>query len=156
MARPVAAEQDRRELTVLFVGTPPIDLQQVCEDSCTHSVDIDVVADGRQAIQRLTDASSSPTDGELPDLVLLEFGFTLPDGTTVLHAIKSSPRLGTIPVVVLTAEIRDAETAYAYGANAHVTKPDTPETYGELIDSIEQFWFGWAAFPTEYLYSDRL
>jgi len=155
MTQTTTPQQDRRSLTALFVGAPPIDLQAACDADCTRSVDIDIVTDGREAIRRLTDASSSATDSERPDLILLEFGFRLPDGTTLLRAIRSSPRLRTVPVVVLTTEERDAETVYTHGGNAHVTIPETPETYGDLIGSIEQFWFQWVQYPAESLYSDR-
>ncbi len=155
MAYAATPDRDDKKATVLFVGTPPIDLQAACKDFGIHSVDIDVVSDGRRAIRRLTDASEPTADSRLPDLILLEFGFELPDGTTILHAIKSSPRLGAIPVVVLTATERDAEMAYVNGGNAHITIPDSPEAYTDFIGSIGRFWFEWAEFSSEYLCSDR-
>jgi len=153
---PLAARTvDCGELDVLFVGTPPIDLQQTYDDVYTDPVDIDVVTDGRAAIRRLTAASESPTEYSRPDLVLLQCDFELPDGMTVLHAIKSSPRLKTMPVVVLDPDDCDAETAYGTGGNAYVRTPHTTEEYVDLIGAIEDFWFEWAQYPAESLYSDR-
>ena len=95
MVPTITLDQDSEKLHVPSVGTPPRNLQDACDESCTRSVDIDAVTDGREAIQRLTTASEcdSSVDHTRPDLVLLQFDFELPDGMTVLHAIKSSPRL---------------------------------------------------------------
>mgnify|MGYP006288196147 CR=1 FL=1 len=145
---------DCGEVAVLFVGTPPIDLQQTYDDVYTDPVDIEVVTDGRAALQRLTATSESPTEYAQPDLVLLQCDFELPDGMTVLHAIKSSPQLATVPVVVLDSDTGDAETIYDTGGNAYVKTPHTAEEYADLIRSITEFWFEWAQYPSEYLSSD--
>ncbi|WP_280585816.1 hypothetical protein [Halorubrum sp. Boch-26] len=151
----VAQSQDGEKLRVLFVGTPPINLQEACDESCTRPVDIDVVTDGREAIQWLTDTSDGEpsVDQPRPDLVLLQFDFELPDGMTVLHAIKSSPRLETLPVIVLNPDESNVDMTYEAGGNAHVKIPQTSERYVDLIGSIEQFWFEWAEYPAESLYS---
>lgn len=151
----ITPREERRELTVLFVGTPPVDLQRVCDESGAHAIDIEVAADGREAISRLTDADES-ADGEAPpDLVIIRFGFRLPDGITVLHAIKSSPRLGAVPVVVLGRDGSDAETTYEHGGNAHVTMPETVDGRAEILGAIERFWFDWVRYPAECLTAEQ-
>ena len=155
MSKTATVRRDHSELTVLFVGTPTINLEAVCESECSRSVDIEVVTDGREAIQRLIAASESSADHTRPDLVLLQCDFESPDGMTVLHAIKSSPRLNTMPVVVIDPDGSGVEPTYEAGGNAHVRTPQTTEAYVDLIDSIERFWFEWAQYPTESLYSDR-
>jgi hypothetical protein len=147
------AAQSRRALRVLFVGTPPIDLQAVCSSSCNRPVDIDIVNDGKAAIQRLADSGASAADHVEPDLILLQCDFELPDGLTVLHAIKSSPRLNAVPVIVLDPD-EDAGITYKTGGNAHVKPPQTVAGYTDLIDSIGTFWFEWARYPAESLCTD--
>jgi CheY-like chemotaxis protein len=147
-------QQTQRELTVLFVGSPSVDLQAACDSECTRPVDIDVVTDGRAAIQRLTATGDPSASRTRPDLVLLQCDFELPDGMTVLHAIKSSPRLRATPVVVLDPDDTDSEGTYRTGGNAHVSTPDTTEDYVDLVRSITRFWFEWAQYPAESLYSD--
>jgi len=146
---------DCGEVAVLFVGTPPIDLQQTYDDVYTDPVDIEVVTDGRAAIRRLIAISESPTEYPRPDLVLLQCDFELPDGMTVLHAIKSSPLLDTVPVIVLDPDDTGVEPTYEAGGNAYVKTPQTAEEYADLVCSIREFWFEWAQYPTESLYSDR-
>lgn len=148
-----SSAQSRRTLQVLFVGTPPIDLQAVCSSSCSRLVNINVVDDGKTAIKWLADSGEPPADQMKPDLILLQCDFELPDGLTVLHAIKSSPRLNTVPVVVLDSD-EDAEITYKNGGNAHVKPPQTVAGYTDLIDSIGTFWFEWARYPAESLSTD--
>lgn len=156
MSQTTTFRQDDTELTVLFVGSPTVDLEAACGSaSVVRSVDIEVVTDGRAALQRLTAASESPNEYVRPDLVLLKCDFELPDGMTILHAIKSSPQLDTVPVIVLDPDDCDAETAYETGGNAYVRTPQTAEEYVDLIGSIGEFWFGWVQYPTESLCSDR-
>ncbi len=155
MSQTTTFRQDHTELTVLFVGSPTVDIEAACDSASVRSVDIEVVTDGRAALQRLTAASESPSEYARPDLVLLQCDFELPDGMTILHAIKSSPQLGTVPVVVLDPDDTDAEAIYETGGNAYVRTPRTAEEYVDLIGSIGEFWFGWVQYPTESLCSDR-
>lgn len=155
MSQTATFGQDHTELTVLFVGSPTVDIEAACGSASVRSVDIEVVTDGRAALQRLTAASESPNEYARPDLVLLQCDFELPDGMTILHAIKSSPQLDTVPVIVLDPDDCDAETAYETGGNAYVKTPQTAEEYADLIGSIGEFWFEWAQYPAESLYSDR-
>jgi DNA-binding HxlR family transcriptional regulator/DNA-binding NarL/FixJ family response regulator len=57
----------------------------------------------------------------------LKFGFESPDSEPLAYMIKSSPRLKTVPVVVLIADGADAETACEYDGNAHVSIPTSPK-----------------------------
>lgn len=154
MSHVVSPKQDHETLTVLFVGTPMVDIQAACESECDQAISIDVVTDGRTAIQRLTTTSDPAAGQPQPDLVLLQCDFELPNGMTVLHAIKSSPRLGSMPVVVLDTDNAAVERTYETDGNAHVKTPDTPGGYVDLVESITRFWFEWAEYPAEYLSSD--
>lgn len=154
MSHVVSPKQDHEALTILFVGTPMVDIQAACESECDLPISINVATDGRTAIQRLTAATDPAAGQPQPDLVLLQCDFELPDGMTVLHAIKSSPRLGSMPVVVLGTDDTSVQQTYETGGNAHVKTPDTPDGYVDLIESITRFWFEWAEYPAEYLSSD--
>jgi CheY-like chemotaxis protein len=148
---------------VLLVAADPRDARLVSCGFQRQSVSHAVVPDGRAAIECLTAGSTSGTDDSLPRLVVLDLAVESVDAETVLHAVKSSPRLGMVPVVVLgdddesdTAASMDVERAYDLGANAHVTKPDDVERYVEDIERLATFWFEWATFPPESLFADRM
>lgn len=75
------------------------------------------VADGAAALRQL--------HGELPDLLILDVMLPGLNGFEVLKAIKSDPRLKSLPVIVLTAKTQpqDRELAEAIGVSAYLTKP---------------------------------
>ena len=154
MSQTATLRQNHAGVTVLFVGSPTVDIEAACDSESVRPVDIEVVTDGRAALQWLTAAGESPSEYARPDLVLLQCDFELPDGMTVLHAIKSSPQLDSMPVVILDSDDCDVETAYEAGGNAYVRTPHTAEEYVDLIGSIGEFWFEWAQYPAESLYSD--
>jgi CheY-like chemotaxis protein len=140
---------------VLLVEADPKDARLVHCGLQRKSVSAAVVPDGRAAIDRLTAGSDTDTDTELPALVILDLNVSNVDGTTVLDAIKSSPRLETIPVIVLSDADEDIGVANDLGANAHLTKPADENACVALVESLAEFWFAGVRFPPEPLYVDR-
>ncbi|MCO7237956.1 response regulator [Aeromicrobium sp. CnD17-E] len=76
--------------------------------------EVETVADGRSALQSLTE--------RVPDVVLLDLGLPDLDGTQVLRRIRETSQ---VPVVVLSArhESDDKVEALDLGADDYVTKP---------------------------------
>ena len=154
MGAQITPTADTANSHVLFVGTPKVDLATICAESTPDAVSVDVVTDGQAALKQLIAASETPDELQLPDLVLLQLDFTLPDGQTVLQAIRASPRLEQLPVVVLDPDDSDNMQIYQAEGNAYVQLPQTPAAYTERIDSILRFWFEWAQYPATCLYPD--
>lgn len=75
-------------------------------------------------------------DSTSPDLVLLDLN--LPDGSgeAVLRAIRTSPTLGAIPVVILSADAlpETVDRLRATGASAHLTKPLDLKAFYAILD----------------------
>ena len=74
-----------------------------------------------------------------PDLVLLDV--MMPgslNGLDLCHAIKGHPKLGAVPVVILSARggSADREAGLAAGANAYLVKPFSPM---QLLELLQQF-----------------
>ncbi len=88
---------------------------------------------GQEALERL---ATSP----LPHLVLLDL--SLPDchGTEVVRALKADPRTRKIPVIALSASVRDAdkESAAAAGCEGFIEKPLLPDDLVELVRRVLQ------------------
>jgi CheY-like chemotaxis protein len=86
-----------------------------------------------------------------PDLVLLDLNLPRKDGREVLAEMKADPRLGRIPVVVLTSSEAEEDIARSYDlhANAYVTKPVDLEGFAKIVRGIEDFWFTVVRFPSE-------
>jgi DNA-binding response OmpR family regulator len=79
--------------------------------------EVRTVANGEAALGVLHDF--------LPDLVLLDVMMPTRDGYEICQAIRETPALRGIKVVMLTAKGRDidAEKGLALGADEYVTKP---------------------------------
>jgi CheY-like chemotaxis protein len=85
-------------------------------DGSGHQVQIDHAADGRQALQMLTDASY--------DLAIVDYYLPVLDGAGLLAHVRREPRLAGLPVVAISiggAEAREA--TLAAGADLFVDKP---------------------------------
>lgn len=84
-----------------------------------------------------------------PGIVLLDLNLPGTDGRSVLHAIKSTPELRKIPVIVLSTSRAepDIEQCYAAGANSYVRKPVDFEGYMTAISRLSEYWLGVSILP---------
>ena len=98
------------------------------------------VMDGSQAVAYLR----ARTDGQKPDLILLDLNMPKMDGWQVLTELKADASLRAIPVVVFTTSSDPADVArcYALGANSFITKPFELDAFKRAIERIEDYWLG--------------
>jgi chemotaxis family two-component system response regulator Rcp1 len=84
-----------------------------------------------------------------PDLVILDLNLPKRDGHAVLAAMRASPDLRKIPVVIFsTSQLsRDIARSYELGANCYVSKPGNLTEFFSMMKSIEKFWFGSVKLP---------
>ena len=92
---------------------------------------IDVVTDGRGAIDYLAAKIAATAANELPSLplfVLLDLKLPRTNGFEVLEWIRSKPALSRLVTIVLTSspEESDILMAYELGARSYLIKPPTP------------------------------
>jgi two-component system response regulator len=102
-----------------------------------------VCSDGAEAIDYLfCQGAHAGRSGELPLVVLLDLKLPKVDGIEVLAAIRSEPRMRSMPVVMLTTsrEGRDVEAAYRAGANSYVRKPVDFEDFIRAMGQVGLYW----------------
>ena len=76
-----------------------------------------------------------------PDLILLDLNMPAFGSPEAIKAIKSDPRLNSIPIVILAPSHAEKAALDCYvGANAFIVKPPTFEGLLEVIKSLELFW----------------
>jgi len=132
-----------RPAEILLVEDNPSDarlaaeaLKQTARESRLHWA-----ADGIQAMEFLQ-REGRHAGAPRPDLILLDLNLPRMDGRDILAALRRSPGLRGIPVVVLTCS--DAETdrtqAYDLQANCFVTKPLQWDGFVKTMQAIVQFW----------------
>lgn len=120
------------------------------------SVSTSVVPDGRSAITHLTREVDAGEDGHVPDLIVVDSALEGIGGEAVIDAIRSSPRLETLPIVLISDDhsTKAVENAYTLGVNATITTPDEVEAHVDCFEALATFWFEYATLPSECLYAD--
>ena len=70
-----------------------------------------------------------------PDLMILDVMMPRKNGFEVCEAVRSHPKFGSLPILMLTAKGREAEMkkGLSLGADAYVTKPFSTH---DLIDRV--------------------
>lgn len=101
--------------------------------------ELTVVPDGAQALQFVREQDSGTR--ALPDLAILDLNVPKNDGLDVLEAIRTSARLGSMPVVMLTSSSspRDAARIHRFGISRHISKPADLEAFmriGQVIREV--------------------
>lgn len=78
----------------------------------------------------------------LPCLLLLDLNLPKKSGLEVLKWIRNEPAVSTLPVIVLTSSLQDADVhrAYVQGANAYLVKPSAPGDLVRMAATIREFW----------------
>jgi PAS domain S-box-containing protein len=101
----------------LVVAEDNADLRAYLGDVLGHEYDVELVPDGRAALEAAR--------RETPDLVLSDVLMPELDGYALVDAIRQEPALTGVPVVLLSARAGDTETSTALGAGAddYLVKP---------------------------------
>ena len=98
-----------------------------------ESYQVEVAGDGRSAVEQLADSVDNPFD-----LVILDLVMPGASGLEVLAKIRSDPKRGSVPVIILTAKGQDTDrqAALAGGADDFLTKPFSPKKLVARIREI--------------------
>lgn len=109
--------------TLLFIDDDHEDLSLFAEAlrNVSTNANAHIIEDGTIALQKLD-------NGELqPDLIFLDLHMPIMTGIDFLRAVKASPKLKDIPIIVMSTSsdhstIKEAEQL---GAREYITKPNT-------------------------------
>ncbi len=134
----------------MLVDDNPADIDLMCEilGSCKRRYHVSSVSDWEEAISvlhRRGRHSEAPTTY----LVILDLNLPRKDGRTVLKELKSDSLFCKIPIVVFTTSQANSDitSSYALGANCYLRKPGNLEEYRAVVQSMADFWLGFAALP---------
>jgi CheY-like chemotaxis protein len=104
------------------------------------------VADGDEAVHYF-EGSGKFTDREkfpLPWLVVLDVKLPRRSGIEVLQWLRQQPKeYSSTPVVMLSSSSHsvDINTAYHYGANSYLVKPETTHRLESMMSLLKSYWF---------------
>lgn len=135
-----------RNANILLVEDNPNDLKLALHALRRHHLanKVFTARDGEEALdfllRRGAHAGRSAEDD--PHVILLDLKLPKITGLELLCAIKESPELRFIPVVVLTSsrEESDLVASYESGANAYIVKPVDFEQFVEAMLVIGKYW----------------
>jgi CheY-like chemotaxis protein len=112
-----------------------------------------VVPDGQEAINYCAGAGqySNREEHPLPCLLLLDLNMPRKSGLEVLKWVRSEPSISTLPVIVLTSSLHDADIhrAYVQGANAYLVKPSDPGDLLAIVKTLKDFWLTHNRMPAK-------
>lgn len=134
-----------RSSTVLLVEDDPDDelltLQALRQ---RKDLDIQVLRDGQEALDYLLQRGEYKSrELRLPDLCLLDLNLPRVGGHEVLRRLRSQRRTRSLPVVVLSSSIDEADVAGAYeaGANGYVRKHVDFDVFCRSVKALAAYWF---------------
>jgi len=114
--------------TVLVVEDDP-DIRDIVQDLLeSEGYDVIPASHGKQALEFLWGVKKTAK----PDLVILDMMMPLVDGRQVLEAMQADPELASIPVLVISAVVREKPA----GAAAFLRKPVSLE---KLFETVRTF-----------------
>ena len=89
-------------------------------------------------------------NAERPVLVMMDLNMCSTDGRDALRQIKADPQLKSIPVAVVTtsANPRDVDLCYRYGANAYHVKPVRYTDHLQMLTQMLEYWLVGVLKPT--------
>jgi len=126
-----------REIRVMLVEDNPEDVAFTKRVLKFNKLDRDMLlaTSGREALRILTKLAK---EGEILDLILLDINLPDISGIDLLTQIKKDPRLGLIPVVILTGsnEDEDIQKCYDLGAGSYLVKPISNDALMLVIDTL--------------------
>jgi two-component system, chemotaxis family, response regulator Rcp1 len=118
----------QRLLKILLVEDNPLDARlmvSALQAEKNWPTEIAVTCDGDEAISYLQQGSAS--ESAAADLVILDLNLPKRDGAEVLHFIRSTNELRTLPVIVLSSAPEDVSEGILrrvnLDANGYITKP---------------------------------
>ncbi len=109
-----------------------------------------VVKDGEQALDYLF-RRNGYENSVRPDMILLDLNMPKMNGQEVLKHIKADEGLKTIPVIILTTSNADEDIlkSYKLQASSYIRKPVDFKQFGQVIQTLQDYWFTVVRFPTK-------
>jgi CheY-like chemotaxis protein len=106
-----------------------------------NPMDLDLTLQALEGLEYM-EKHRSPSDLQVPIVVLLDLRLPKVDGIEVLRQARRDPVWRQVPIVVMTTsrENRDVETAYELGVNSYIVKPVDFLTFTEVVKSIKVYW----------------
>lgn len=111
-------------------------------DKAGLKCELEVVHDGQEAVDRLSESASSGVDSSMPSHILLDLKLPGLSGLEILAWLRSHPRYNRIPVMILTSSRlpSDVNRAKSLGIDEYFVKPISFHELLEIVRTIAARW----------------
>ncbi|MDP1557911.1 MAG: response regulator [Nitrosomonas sp.] len=144
-----------RPINILMAEDNPTDVMLTKEALASSKIisELHIVDDGVEAIAFLYQQGKY-IHVPRPDLILLDLNMPRKSGLEVLAELKQNMSLKSIPVIILTTSNSDEDIAEAYGhyTNCYIRKPMDFDSFIQIIQSVQHFWFQIVTLPTKSIF----
>lgn len=132
-----------RKLTILLVEDDEVDRMNVQRAFRKYDIQhhLAEAMDGAHALD-LLNGHNGHTMISKPDLILLDINMPRMNGLEFLKALRNSPTLSNVPVVILSTsnESRDIDFAYRYHVAGYIQKPIRGEEFEYTLLQLLRFY----------------
>jgi two-component system, chemotaxis family, response regulator Rcp1 len=135
-----------RRIVVIDDNPADTNLLRIAPEEAGSRLEVQVIADGMQALDYFENAAKAGLDC---DLVLLDLNIPVIDGFEILKQVKSNRNLMKLPVIILSSSSsnNDIERCYQSGANSYLSKPSGLQEFIGLISGMVNYWLHCARLP---------
>ena len=137
-------------IRILLVEDNLADIELTLEalEEARLASEVHTMRDGALALDYLH-RRAGHQDAVRPDLVILDLNLPKRSGHEVLADLKTDPDLRRIPVAILTTSGAESDVVRSYdlGVNCYLTKPGSVTGFLDVVQAIEDFWFGLVKLP---------
>lgn len=143
-----ASNQAPIELLLIDDDEADIYLAKRALKTCRTPLRIQVARHGEEALSLLR-RESPHEEARRPDLIFLDLNMPRMNGHEFLERMKADDELKSIPTIVMSMSESEVDMmeSYRLQASAYVAKPIELKAFGEVIRSIEDYWFTVARLP---------
>jgi two-component system, chemotaxis family, response regulator Rcp1 len=133
----------RKQIEILVVESNPADvrLTELAFKSAGLTSGFRTVSDGEDALAYVH-KKGNYVNVATPDLIFLDLSLPRVSGLDVLKAIKSTPHLMHIPIVVASGsdDPEHIRAVYALNGNCFMRKPDSLTQFLKFVETCYEFW----------------
>jgi CheY-like chemotaxis protein len=135
--------EDETNARILVVDGHPEDRQLIARLVAQFPLSLSLVSLG-SAIEAMDYLGANRRQlSRTPDLIIVDFDMPDLSGPRLLASLRRHEAFRSLPVVALTcsADPDNVRRAYDFGANAVINRSGPPETMGEIVRTLIDFWF---------------